>query len=221
MPLMLPRTLEPEVMDDEAESRAYEAMDHAAPNAAFADRLIELGAFGRVLDIGTGPGHIPLLIAERLPESRIVGVDLAPSMLRLAERRRAASSHRDRIVFQPADAKALPFADGGFQTVCSNTLLHHLPEPAAFLREAARVLAAGGVLLIRDLFRPAAESDVRALVARHAAEADAAQQKLFADSLRAALTPDELRETADRAGLTHATITVDTDRHMSLQIRKG
>ena len=79
------RTLEPEVMDTAEEADGYDAMDHSEPNAAFVERLCELEASGRMLDIGTGPGHIPVLICERVPDARVVGIDLSKSMLALAE----------------------------------------------------------------------------------------------------------------------------------------
>ena len=64
--LAMQRQLEPEVMDDLQEAVAYDRMDHVQPNEAFVARLIELGAHGRMLDIGTGPGHIPLLVCEKI-----------------------------------------------------------------------------------------------------------------------------------------------------------
>ena len=212
------RTLEPEVMDTAEEAAEYDAMDHTAPNAAFVARLCELGARGRMLDIGTGPGHIPLLVCARLPEARVVGVDLSRNMLALAERHRAASEHAARLEFRSADAKGLDFADASFDAVFSNTILHHIPDPTPFLAEAARVLRPGGALLIRDLYRPATAADADALVALHAADASPNQRELFRASLHAALTPDELRATADAAGLAHAAITIDSDRHMSLSV---
>ena len=66
-------------------SRGYDAMDHSEPNRAFVERLVELGAFGRVLDIGTGPGHIPLSLSRAPAGHRVLGIDLSTHMLRLAE----------------------------------------------------------------------------------------------------------------------------------------
>ena len=213
----LERVLEPEVMDTEEEAREYDAMDHEGPNRAFVERLIELGAGGRVLDIGCGPGQVALRIAERIPASEVLGIDLARHMLTVAERNRAASEVAARVRFELADAKGLPYPDGAFDTVCSNTILHHIPDPEPFLREAGRVLAPGGALLIRDLFRPRDAAAVEALVAEHAADANPTQRELFRASLCAALTPSELEELARRAGLDGARVVVDTDRHMSLQ----
>ena len=212
------RTLEPEVMDTPEEADGYDAMDHSLPNGAFVDRLVELGARGRFLDIGTGPGHIPLLVCERIPSSTVVGVDLAEHMLRHAERHAATSPYRERVRYQKADAKALPFPDASFDAVYSNTILHHIPDPRPFLAEARRVLRPGGALLIRDLFRPPNHERVRELVAQHAAEETEYQQELFRASLCAALLPEELRALADEVGLGGAELAIDSDRHMSLQV---
>ncbi len=213
------RTLEPELMDTEDEASSYDAMDNSAANTAFVKRITELGFRGRVLDIGTGPGHIPLLVCDALAEVTVVGVDLAQHMLDYAERHRLQSPHARRIEFQLADAKGLAFETATFDGVFSNTILHHIPEPLSFLSEARRVLRPDGALLIRDLYRPDTPERALELVDEHASSASAQQRELLRASLHAALTPAELRELADQAGLGDAKIQIDSDRHMSLQIR--
>jgi ubiquinone/menaquinone biosynthesis C-methylase UbiE len=213
------RTLEPEVMDDVAEADAYDAMDFGEPNRAVVERLAELGARGRMLDIGTGPGHILLLVAERFPDAQVVGLDLSPRMLEHAARRRAGSPHAARIALQLGDAKRLPFPDASFDVVFSNTILHHVPEPVAMLAEARRVLRPGGALLIRDLFRPPTPARALELTAQHAAGMDATQKELFRASLHAALEPGELAACARASGLDGAEVVIDSDRHMTLQRR--
>jgi ubiquinone/menaquinone biosynthesis C-methylase UbiE len=212
------RVLEPEVMDTPDEANHYDAMDNSAPNRAFVERLVELKASGSMLDIGCGPGHIPLLVCECLPEARVVGIDLSENMLRHARRRLAASPFGERIDYRLGNATALDFPDAAFDSVFSNTILHHLPDPESLLREAARLLRPGGTLLIRDLFRPESPERVAELVQEHAAQETATNRELFRASLCAALSPEELRRTADAAGLELAELTIDSDRHMSLQI---
>lgn len=204
-------------METAEEAEAYDAMDHSEPNTAFVERLVELGARGRMLDIGTGPGHIPLLVCERVPGCLVVGVDLSLEMLRLANHRRAASPHRMRVEFRHVDARHLPWPDHAFDAVFSNTILHHLDDPRPVLLEAWRVLKPGGVFLFRDLFRPPSEERVRELVRLHAADASPRQQELLAASLRAAFTPEELRELVAELGLTGVQVVVDSDRHVSVQ----
>ena len=214
------RKLEPEVMDTVEEADEYAAMDHSEPNAAFVERLVELDAEGEMLDIGTGPGHMPLLVCERISSAYVVGIDLAETMLAHARAYLEGSDYADRVRFELADAKRLNFNDAGFDTVFSNTILHHIPEPADLLREARRVLKPGGVLLIRDLMRPENDEQARALVELHAKDASPNQRELFHASLHAALTAAELRELASHCGLEDAEVVVDSDRHMSLQLRR-
>ncbi|QDU69392.1 class I SAM-dependent methyltransferase [Engelhardtia mirabilis] len=215
------RVLEPEVMDTAEEADEYDAMDHTEPNRGFVARLVELGAGGSMLDVGCGPGHVAVMVCDEIAEGSVLGVDLAQTMLTHAERHRSKSPHAERLSFRLADAKGLPFADGEFDTVYSNTILHHIPDPRPFLSELRRVLKPGGVLLVRDLFRPDDIERADELVALHAAGANPNQQALFHASLCAAFTPNELRALADESGLADAEIVVDTDRHMSLQLRRG
>jgi ubiquinone/menaquinone biosynthesis C-methylase UbiE len=212
------RVLEPEVMDTAEEAAAYDEMDHSAVNGAFVDRLVSLGARGRLLDVGTGPGDIPVLVVERVADCTVLGVDLAQGMLELAERRRVLSPQGGRVELRVADAKALDLDDGSFDGVFSNTILHHIPDPRHFLREVRRVLKPGGVLLIRDLYRPSSQARVGELVDMYAVGASPSAREMFRASLCAALTPDELRAMADESGLAEATLVLDTDRHMSLQL---
>lgn len=215
---MIERILEPEAMDTAQEAAEYGAMDHSAANAAFVERLLGLGARGRMLDIGTGPAQIPVEVCRRLDDARVVAIDLAHHMLRLAAETVARAGLESRIELWHMDAKQLAFEDGSFDAVYSNTILHHVPDPRPFLSEARRVLRPGGVLLIRDLFRPETHARLEELVALHAAGANAYQRKLFGDSLHAAFTPDELRALCDAAGLTGAEIVIDSDRHVSIQL---
>ncbi|MFT5080999.1 MAG: ubiquinone/menaquinone biosynthesis C-methylase UbiE [Bacteroidia bacterium] len=215
----LDRVLEPEIMDTDEEANGYAAMDHSATGAAFVQRLIELGATGHALDIGTGPGTISILAAESIPTLHITAVDLSPKMLAHANALREKSHAKDRVSFEIADAKFLPYESESFDVVFSNTILHHIPDPTHMLIEACRLLRPGGTLLIRDLYRPNTQADLDALVAKHGAEDTEYNRELFRASLHAALSVEELAMVAESAFLEEAEIVIDTDRHVSLQMQ--
>ena len=110
---------------------AFESLERAL------DRLD--GPPRRTLDLGTGTGQAAFVIAERFPETEVVGTDLAPEML--AEARSATPPHlAERLRFDLADASRLPYADGEFDLV---SLANMIP----FFDELARVTAPGGSVL--------------------------------------------------------------------------
>ncbi|MCC6647936.1 MAG: tRNA (adenine(22)-N(1))-methyltransferase TrmK [Polyangiaceae bacterium] len=209
-------------MDDDAEARAYDAMDHAAVNEAFVDALLACGAdVTRTLDVGTGTARIPLALIARAPSARVVAVDLAESMLAVARENLRRAGREAEIELVRGDAKGLTFADGAFTAVISNSIVHHAPRPDALLRELARVTAPGGTLFVRDLLRPRDEREHADLVSRHAAADTPRQRQLFADSLRASLTLDEVRALAAPLGIAADGITQTSDRHWTLCARLG
>src|SRR5690606_29634117 len=121
----------------------------------------------------------------------VLAIDLSVHMLDLAKGNIEVAGFRERILLDRGDGKQLPYADERFRAVVSNTIVHHLADPRPALSEAQRVLVPGGLILVRDLLRPATDDDVRRLVQCHAAEATPHQRQLFDDSLRAALTLEE------------------------------
>ncbi len=164
MPWKLERVPEPEVMDESSEVEAYasaaaqtylEKIDrtfvpHVARLFAAADpRLVR----GLALDVGCGPGQIPIMMAARWPGLRITGLDAAPAMIEQA--RKDAARAGVAISFQvlrlgPHGEARLPFDDASFDLVTSNSVLHHVADPVAFFDEIARVAKPEGAVLIRD-----------------------------------------------------------------------
>jgi ubiquinone/menaquinone biosynthesis C-methylase UbiE len=213
---MLPRVLEPEAMDTPEEARDYDAMDHATVNARFvADFRAAHGPCrgGELLDVGTGPARIAIALCQADPAARVRALDLAEAMLALARRNVAEAGLTGRIACVRGDAKALASPDGSFEAVISNTIIHHIPDPAAALREMGRLVAPGGTLFVRDLARPASNAEVASLVAAYAGTESPAAQALFEASLRAALTVDELRTIAGSLGMDSAYVGMTSDRH--------
>ena len=105
----------------------------------------------RVLDVGTGPGRVPLAIADALPGLRIDGLDLSADMIERAWQSAAAASLEDRVTFVVGDVAELPYPDGTFDLVVSTMSQHHWPDGRAAMRELCRVLAPAGQAWIYDL----------------------------------------------------------------------
>ncbi|MFJ3922952.1 class I SAM-dependent methyltransferase [Streptomyces sp. NPDC090022] len=115
----------------------------------------------RVLDAGCGTGRaLTPLRAAVGPAGTVLGVDLTPAMLATAVR---AGRARDGALLQ-ADVARLPLRDGCLDAVFAAGLIAHLPEPAANLRELARVVRPGGRMA---LFHPIGRA---ALAARQGRE---------------------------------------------------
>ncbi|XFA73009.1 methyltransferase domain-containing protein [Thermosynechococcaceae cyanobacterium Okahandja] len=192
----LPRVLEPEVMETPATAAAYDAMDFRAVNTAFCeDLLAELPDPHQpltLLDVGTGTARIPQQLSQRYPQWQITATDLSAAMLAIAHSH-VQTLTLPNITLCQCDAKALPFADGSFAVVISNSLIHHLADPRPALVEMLRVLQPGGLLFLRDLARPATLAHLHTLVQTYAQDANEEQRGLFADSLHAALTVDEIQ----------------------------
>jgi ubiquinone/menaquinone biosynthesis C-methylase UbiE len=224
---MLQRVLEPELMDTEADAAEYDAMDHSAVNARFAEELLTaIGRWGRsacgptVLDLGAGTALIPIELCRRDSALHVVAVDAAESMLSVARRNVDAADLADRIELVLADAKDLPFDPAQFSIVVSNSIVHHIAEPERAVAESLRVATGGALLFHRDLARPASAQQVAEVVAAYAGDATPHQQKLFADSLRAALTLEEMRHVVRRFGFDAATVQMTSDRHWTWQATK-
>ena len=213
---MLPRILEPEAMDTPEEARAYDAMDHAAVNDQFvADFLVAHGPCrgGEWLDVGTGPARIPIALCRADPNARVRGTDLAEPMLERARRNVAEAGLSGRIRCDRGDAKGLPERGGAFEAVASNSVVHHIPEPARTLAAMVRVVAPGGTLFVRDLVRPDTEADVARLVRQYAGAEPPGARVLFEASLHAALTLDEIRGLVRAIDLPAEGVEMTSDRH--------
>jgi ubiquinone/menaquinone biosynthesis C-methylase UbiE len=218
--IMLPRVLEPEVMDSAEEACDYDAMDHAEVNRVYVADLLEFWpAQGQVLDVGTGTAQIPIELCRQAEAVSVVAIDAAHHMLKVAQANVKRAGLAARIQVNFCDAKKMPFPDRSFDAVMSNSIVHHIPEPFNVIKEIARVAGQNGAIFVRDLLRPANDDTVASLVKMHAGDANAHQKKMFEESLRAALTLDEVQEMVRQLGLDPARVRQNSDRHWTWACR--
>jgi ubiquinone/menaquinone biosynthesis C-methylase UbiE len=218
---MLPRVLEPESMETLQEAIDYDNMDHEQANRAFVDDLLDAGQFrGEILDLGTGTAQIPIELVRRHPDCYVMAVDVAIPMLDVARYNIEIAQVTDRIQLDHVDAKQLPHGKDRFAAVISNGALHHIAEPLTVLREAMRVTVPGGLLFFRDLVRPEDQACLDGLVQTYAGHENELQRQMFANSLHAALTVDEMRDLVSELGFDPESVQATSDRHWTWNARK-
>jgi SAM-dependent methyltransferase len=213
------RVVEPELMDDEAQARAYAEADFAEPNARFLalyeEHVGSLPAGAAVLDLGCGPGEITLRIAAANPGIEVHGLDGSRAMLqfgRTALAEDASLTARVRLIEGLVPHAVLP--RNAYEAIVSNSLLHHLHAPASLWQMIRSHAAQRAAVLVMDLMRPDSEAAARALVAEYAADEPEILRRDFYNSLLAAFEPDEVRRQLAAAGLGHFSVAAASDRHL-------
>lgn len=227
--LDFPRTPETEVMGGADEVDAYASAAAQAHlesiDNTLVDQVLSIAAeiglrAGSLLDIGTGPGGIPLKIARQMPALQVIGADRSATMIRSACRAARALELGGRALFLLADGAQLPFPGSCFDLVLSNSLLHHLTDPVSALNEMARVAKPDGVILLRDLRRPSRIA-FPFHFRWHGRHYSGLMKKLFIDSVRAAYTGRELGDLLGRSSLAGSSIFYHRRTHLGFVRKPG
>lgn len=219
---MLPRILEPEVMDTREEAIDYDAMDHGEVNRLFVHDFLQLwGGINPIVDLGAGTAQIPVELCRQAQQAKVIAVDRAKEMLSVGEKNVESANFGNRVQLLCCDAKELPFSTASIPAVMSNSIIHHIPEPERVIAEIVRITQSNAIIFVRDLLRPDTTTELNHIVETYAGDANDHQRKMFAESLHAALTVAEMQAMVERHGFSPDTVTQTSDRHWTWCAQKA
>jgi polyphosphate kinase len=210
------RLLEPELMEDEIQVKAYAEADFEIPHNEFVQRLksfINDSEFsGTALDLGCGPGDISCRFVKAFPLSKVHAVDGSKPMLDYAKSV-LSSDLTKRISFIQGLLPDVILPQSSYELIFSNSLLHHLPDPQTLWQTINKYSRPGTRIIIMDLLRPASIEDTQIMVNNYAANEPEILQRDFYHSLLAAFNLSEITAQLAQAGL-NLNIEQISDRHV-------
>ena len=144
-------------LEDDAIHRLIARLENRAKDAVFTNLVgkfierLELSGEFRLLEVGCGTGAVVRSVARRKGMlGEVIGVDQCEAFVAAAKRFADAENVGDRVDFHVGDAHDLVFPSASFDVVIASTLISHVTEPQAVLREMARVLRPDGTIVIFD-----------------------------------------------------------------------
>ena len=204
-------------MDEPEQARAYAHADFSEPHQAFVEHFHQCFSGHRprqVLDLGCGAADITIRFARTYSESKLTGVDGSAAMLVFAREAIAQAGLGDRIELQQARLPESVLPPRAFDTVISNSLLHHLHDPQTLWCAVELYAASGAAVFIMDLRRPDSREQAGALVGEYAGAEPEILKRDFFNSLLAAFRPEEITEQLAQAGLSPFRVQAVGDRHV-------
>ena len=211
------RTPEEELMNSEEQARAYADEDYSGPHDSFISyfksRFPDFTK-GHVLDLGCGPADITIRFARAFPETDIVGLDGAEAMLAIAIDDIRARGLVKQITLKKCLLPDDSLPPHNFDAIISNSLLHHLADPAVLWQTIKRGAKPGASIFVMDLMRPESADEANKLVELYASDAPPILKKDFYNSLLAAYNPGEIESQLTRSGLQSLNVEIVSDRHL-------
>lgn len=119
---------------------------------------------GSILDIGTGPGRLPIEIAKQVDNVQVVGIDISEDMVKIAKKNAEEAGLGDRVKFKVGSAYNTGFEDYSVDLVISTGLIHHLKEPSNAFNEIYRILKRGGEAWMYDGRKDATKAELEETV---------------------------------------------------------
>ncbi|MEM2690445.1 MAG: class I SAM-dependent methyltransferase [Nitrososphaerota archaeon] len=126
-----------------------------------ADEIKDRQILGTIVDIGTGPGRLPIEIAKQVADVKVFGIDISEDMIRIAKRNAEKEGVSGKVEFKVGSAYNTGFEDNSVDLVLSTGLIHHLKWPRKALDEVYRILKRGGEAWIYDGRKDAARTELK------------------------------------------------------------
>lgn len=188
------RIPEPELMIDQEQVQAYSQADFSDSNKAFVDFVADCHPdfAGRILDIGCGPADVDILLSEKLSQTSILAIDGSSTMLKAGQEKINQFNLQDRIHLKKSRIPDNSILANEYDLIISKDLLHHLPDPMIFWKEATRLANPDTVIYLMDLWRPESQEQAREIVTSSSSSSPEVLQIDFYNSLLAAYTVEEI-----------------------------
>ena len=215
------RIPEPELMNNNEQAAAYAEADFSEPHNRVISLFNETFGLDRingyVLDLGCGPGDITFRFARAYPDCTVHGIDGAEAMIRCGLkllRKSADIKHRVELIHGLLPAAVPPRMK--YDTVISNSLLHHLIDPLVLWQTIKRYAAPDAPIFIVDLKRPTSPEEAHRLVETYSGGEPEILKNDFYNSLLAAFTTSEIKAQLLKVNLDYLDVTEIGDRHLQI-----
>lgn len=214
------RIPEPELMSDEDQAIAYANADFEEPHNHFISLLKNSVAdvipeSGLAMDLGCGAADISICFANVFADYQVDALDGSAAMLAEGKKALSASNLSRRITLIQDYLQETTLASKEYDVIFSNSLLHHLHDPM-LLWNCIKNAKGNPKVFIMDLMRPDSKEKVDWMVKEYAAGEPEVLQRDFYNSLKAAFTPDEVKQQLNDAGLDNFKVSVVSDRHLTV-----
>ena len=217
---MMDRIIEPELMNEEEQVKAYAFANFSEPHDLFVKIFQEKfpdinSSFNdAVLDLGCGPCDITRRFAKAYKDASFHAVDGSALMLKYGKELNDEEklSHRIKLVETSLPKVELP--QQFYHLIISNSLLHHLHNPITLWETIQQHAKPYAHVYVMDLVRPVDEQTVTFLSNEYAANEPEILKSDFENSLRASFSIEEVRQQLKEVGLSNLTVEEIGDRHM-------
>ena len=199
------RVLEKEVMDDKENVIEYSTANFKS-NEIFVDLFVKEFPFVKnILDMGCGPGDIPIKLIKFMSSVKVTAIDASKLMLEFARKEVKKEGFENKINLIQKDLKGLDLKGldlkEKFDCIISKDVLHHIPDPFLFWKAIKNLIKEKEVVFVADLIRPDSEEEIKKIVEKEYSSECPILKEDYYNSLKAAFTIEEVCKQLKEVGL--------------------